>query len=61
MMTQSKTSAGNPGAFNKPGDFGTETQKGQAVGLQHEMDQSTAPESLQHEGDYGFETYKPAG
>jgi len=57
----SQTSAGNPGAFQKPKDFSNETQKGSVVGLQHEMVDANKPTTTQQEGDYGFESYKPAG
>jgi len=49
------------GQYQQPDDFTNETQKGSAVGLQHEMHDSTKPVSTQQEGDYGFETYKAAG
>jgi len=48
------------GEFPKPGAFSNETQKGQVVGIQEDMERKPEASTVQ-EGHDSFDHYKPAG
>jgi len=49
------------GSYQKPSEFSTKSQKGQVVGLQHEMADQPESTGMESGSDDGYSTYKAAG